>query len=165
MPYFALRENAINPETLRARTGPSALRKYKDLSFLKTPSTHGQDNDTFGIHEAQVSIVVHGTDQTRWVTYAFSDTEFQNLYHYDDEEDDDDDNDEEDQEGHMGVKPDPILSDQGSDVDAGTSINDPREYFLTAVDSRMKQILGEWTRLVRRIEKNFEQHVWLLLLS
>lgn len=108
-----------------------------------------------GIHEAQISLVICGTDEKRWIAYGFADTDFD-----DDGEmaDDDEDGEMEDENSSYD---DVFVADQIAEnggVDANHPIWNPREYFLRIVQIRMEQVLKEWTYLVRNIQISFKTY-------
>lgn len=120
-------------------------RPWKNVSFLyKTPDA--SDSGNHCLYDAHVSLTLCGSDHTRWVCYAFADTTFHTEDHNEDNEDE--------------IEEDPIASDsENYGLRADTPIWDPREYFLTTVNYRMRQILEEWACLVREVERRIEKHV------
>jgi hypothetical protein len=120
-----------------------------DLSFLKIPSDKPEDREAFYIHEAAISLVVCGSDNWRWVAYAFIDTNAIS----------DNDNLSEEVESHGDFRGDPIASEPGLEVNANDPIWDPREYFLMILEIRIRQVLREWQYLVRRVECSIKQYV------
>ena len=109
--------------------------------------TGEQAGYTHGIHEAQISLAICGSDDSRWVAYAFVDTEFAGVSR-------------DEYEDNFEINEDPIASDsRGREVEADSPIWDPREYFLRIVDIRMKQVLGEWTYLIRVVERSVKGYV------
>jgi hypothetical protein len=115
------------------------------LSFLKLQVPKSKDPiKKFGIHEAQISFVICGADNTRWVVYAFVDT------------DSDDEELEDEILSYREFHADP-LSD--GELDANCPIWDPREYFLRIVEIRMVQVLKEWKYLARTVERSIRKYV------
>jgi hypothetical protein len=96
------------------------------------------------------SVVICGSDESRWTAYAFVDTEFDGVSIDDEEVEDSDECNE-----------DPIASDRkGPEVDADKPIWDPREYFLRIIHLRMKrQILEEWRYIVGKVERGVKERV------
>jgi hypothetical protein len=99
--------------------------------------------------EAHISFVICGSDDDRWVAYAFDDTEF----------------DGEDLADKIspceGFHPDPFSSD--GEVDANFPIWNPREYFVMILDNRIAQAFKEWEGLVRAVERSIREYVCLCL--
>jgi len=107
-------------------------------------------NHVVKIHEAMTSIVVCGSDESRWTAYAFVDTEFSGAPVVGDEYED-----------SIELNEDPIASDRtGPELEADNPIWDPREYFLRIVDLRMKrQVLQEWRYIVGVVDRCVEDRV------
>lgn len=96
--------------------------------------------------EAQVSVLITGSDPWRWVAYCFVDTYFDqedgesaDAYHEDRDVDED---------TGIVVQPDPLTA---SEKDANLPISSPREYFLAVLRARIRLVKHEWHRLVRRL--------------
>jgi hypothetical protein len=95
----------------------------------------------FCIHESQFSLLICGTDHTRWTAYAFIDPHL------------DADPEETGYDGEDDVAVDPIANDKERQIiDANRPIWDPREYYLKIVDMRTTRVLNEWTRIVRKVK-------------
>ncbi|KAF2178428.1 hypothetical protein K469DRAFT_754507 [Zopfia rhizophila CBS 207.26] len=134
MPFCALRRG--RPEEY-FRDGVKPRRKWRDISFLA---------NGMGIHEAQISFTICGPAESRWVAYAFVDTDF--------------DEDKEmgaDEFDYTSMLADQIASD--GEVDANRPIFNPREYYLLIVSIRLKQVVKEWAGLVQIVEKGIEAHM------
>lgn len=147
LPYFALR--ASPPPKDRPPNGEKGRprRKWTDLSFLNIQSTpEFQHKGNYGIYEAQISVIVCGPDDWKWVAYAFVDTEF-----------DDGDDLEEEEFPYQGFHRDPIVSNDS--LDANFPIENPRLYFLRMLKTRTEQVLREWQYLVRRVECRIKEYV------
>jgi hypothetical protein len=88
------------------------------------------------------SFVIWGTDNHRWVAYAFADTEFNDeplgdkILPYD------------------GAHVDPI-----SETEAKFPIWDAREYFLKVFQLRISQVLEEWEGLVLPVKRSIDEYV------
>jgi hypothetical protein len=119
-------------------------RQWTDLTFLNIQPPRSQDQKQYGIHEAQISFVICGSDNRRWVGYGFVDTEFdrENLADHD--------------LSYVGKHEDPIAF---GELDANLPIWDPREYFLMVLQIRMAQVLKEWECLIRTVERSINQYV------
>ncbi|KAF2474684.1 uncharacterized protein BDR25DRAFT_311128 [Lindgomyces ingoldianus] len=154
LPYLALRQYHTPPNKEPTTRIHKTERGRMDVSFLNIPAIQGQVPCSYVIHEAQISIVACGSDNSRWVTYAFVDTEF------DDNPTDDDGIFEEEELDELNE--DPIADDgecsTGWVVDADKPIWDPREYFLLMVERRMTQIFREWIHLVRKVQRSVKRY-------
>ncbi|KAH8695758.1 hypothetical protein GQ44DRAFT_136561 [Phaeosphaeriaceae sp. PMI808] len=135
--------------------------KWTDLSFLDIACRINHIHGTYGIYQAQISFVICGSDCSRWTGYAFVDTGF-NAYccggenHADEEENDGDEEDDHDEEE---LNEDPVAFDGvGQNVGVTEPMFNPRHYFLNIVDFRMKQVLQEWTNLVRTVENSVDTY-------
>jgi hypothetical protein len=153
LPYLALRE--LSPATnssSQTAPGKAQTRHWKDLSFLNIKTERSPTQRKFGIYQARCSIVTCGSDNRRWVTYAFIDRDF-----------DGDDLEEEDCL-YDGIQQDPIASDCKLDeslelLDANLPHWDAREYFLAVFNIRMTKLLKEWENLVRWVERRINDYV------
>ncbi|OCK76055.1 hypothetical protein K432DRAFT_307225 [Lepidopterella palustris CBS 459.81] len=148
LPYFALRTSSPRTNRSQETVNSKSPRKWTDLSFLKIRTSKPQNERKYGIFDAQISIVICGSDELRWVAYAFADTEFDN------------ENLEDGDFSYEGPHEDPIASN-------GRLANDPlwnpREYFLTICNVRMVQVLKEWQYLVRILERSITEYVRLCI--
>lgn len=184
LPYLALREMTQHAEQYPANVwNRKPPRKLIDISFLNIPKR--QVDAKFIVHEAQISLVICGSDETRWVGYAFVDTDFnahdcscgyyeQSNRDQQEEESGDRNGREHEEEEDVGdedtdelqFNEDPIASDRrGNDVGTDHPIWNPREYFLRNVDFRMSQVLKEWIHLIRTVEASVEEWVGFLILT
>jgi hypothetical protein len=148
--YFALRASSPkDPSRILGHINPP--RQWTDLSFLRIQPPKSQDQREYGMHEAQISVVICGSDNWRWAGYAFIDTSFESedlgdgIFSYED------------------VHEDPIASN--SELHADLPIWDPREYFLTILEIRVTQVRKELEYLVRAVERSVKQNVCWLPLS
>ncbi|KAF2181077.1 hypothetical protein K469DRAFT_590492 [Zopfia rhizophila CBS 207.26] len=153
IPYFALRILPF-PAGHPQRTVPNKTppRQWTDLSFLNRQILNSQGKKQYGMYEAQISLVICGPDEKRWVGYAFVDRYFngEDL--------------EEDDFSYDGVQEDPIATDFEVDtnlpiIDANLPKWNPREYFLNIVEFRMAQVLKEWEGLVRKVQRSVRDYV------
>jgi hypothetical protein len=102
------------------------------------------------MHEAQSSLVIYGSDETRYTACAFSD-------HYFDVEDLLDE-----VFSYDGIQEDPIAWNTEIDgmlPDANKPIWNPREYFMRMLEIRISHVGQEWTYLIRHVERCINQHV------
>jgi hypothetical protein len=109
------------------------------------PTPKSLDQRKYGMLEAHFSFVICGSDEARWVGWAFDNTEF----------------DGEDLLDRIspcpGFHADPIASD--GETDAELPIWNPREYFLMIIESRIAQAQEEWEGLVIPVERSIRAYV------
>jgi hypothetical protein len=130
------------------RTSPPSndnpLSEWTDLAFLEMQDPKPLDQRRHGMLEAQFSFVICGCDETRWVAWAFDDTQF----------------DGEDLSDRISpckdVHQDPIADD---DTDPELPIWSPREYFLNVVERRIARAAMEWEETVRPVERSIREYV------
>jgi hypothetical protein len=96
-----------------------------------------QGQEKYGIRETQISCVISGSDDWRWVSYAFVDADFDG-----------------DEFGDLHW--DPIAA---GNIDANMPIWKPREYFLKVFEIRIIQVRREWDFLVRKVELSIDRYV------
>ncbi|KAH7156087.1 hypothetical protein EDB81DRAFT_684310 [Dactylonectria macrodidyma] len=147
LPFYALRTTLAHdpPRDLRARGDQSTLRKVLDLSFLSRRSV-GSLHPTY-IHnlcEAQISVLVTGSDSWRWVAYCFVDTYYEHIDKRESVEEYCEEH-ETDTDSHATFRPDPLAAGKR---DANMPVLTPREYFLIVLESRLQQVKDEWHVLV-----------------
>ncbi|KAH7355822.1 hypothetical protein BKA66DRAFT_539677 [Pyrenochaeta sp. MPI-SDFR-AT-0127] len=138
LPYFAWRRTQSPPK----ETTVNPHREWIDLSFLAHVLLDPGDETFLGIHPAQVSVVLCGTSETRYMVHCFEDTRF-----------DEDRDMGQDEFSDTGFQADQIAKGK---TDANIPIWNPREYFLHVLLIRINQIRDEWTRVVRNIESAFQ---------
>ena len=121
------------------------LRRVRDVSFLNWDDPSLSEY----LYEAQISCMVAGSDESRWVAYGFVDTYF--------------DPDEARKTVHsyyqnnisgQGV-PDPFTN--GKTLADG-KIQNPREYFLEVWRHRMTQVKNEWTLVVDKLKDSIGKY-------
>lgn len=98
--------------------------------------------------EAHFSLVICGSNESRWVAYALDNTELYSDELYD----------------RIfpceGFHPDPIGSClNNNEIDADCPIWNPREYFLLAVANRITRAADEWDALLWDIERKIKEYV------
>jgi hypothetical protein len=106
----------------------------------------GDDSQVQHICSRQLSMVICGTQESRWTAFAFTD---------DDEAVDEDFNRE---QAESSVIDRMILPNV---IDTDRSILDVRKYFLRATQSRMTRIAVEWEHLIHTMEEGLNQMVCL----
>jgi hypothetical protein len=142
IPYFALRRS--RPEQDLSERRKRNHRGWMNISFL---DVHGQTSETLGtlgIHQAQISVTLCGTDNSRWVAYCFEDRYFE---------------DAEVAEGEQTVIHQEDRIARG-EFGAEDTIWDPREYYFRVLLIRMRQVQKEWVELVRLIELGIKDRSW-----
>jgi hypothetical protein len=97
--------------------------------------------------ETHISVVINGSDHSRWDAWAFVD----------------DDEDELDREAlfEYGLYLDPIASCDSNLLvrDANLPIWDAKDYFLTILEGRIATVLKWWEYLVQAIEHSIKEYV------
>jgi hypothetical protein len=119
-------------------------RQWTDLSFLKVDTLRSQDQESreiWGIHEAQISCVVAGSDDWRWVGYGFVDTEIDGFL--------------------TDLSKDDLGLDQiaAGNLEANIPIFKPRDYWLKVFEIRIEQVRKEWEYLIYKVERSVNQYV------
>lgn len=138
-PYFALKEGPPKQES-----DPKAPKKWIDLSFLETDESHG--GTTYGLYQAQFSVVIYGMNETRWTAYAFENNHFDERFENDLEEE---------EYSSLDFQEDPIAGE----LDANMPITNPRVYFLRIFRARISQILQFWGDVIGHIDDRVRDHV------
>jgi hypothetical protein len=136
-------------------------RGWADLSFLDLWNT--DSGEVCGIHEAQVSVVIHGFTDTRWSAVMFVDGDHPNTGGFESFKDKQDSNsnsnsnsDNEDGRGFLDSSFD-VDTFQGDPLtnfrcNANEPIEDPRAYFLQILKHQLRIILKEWESLISFVE-------------
>jgi hypothetical protein len=143
LPFFLLRKS-MQPEEFVGKVNTKPQRGWTDLSFLKIDTSDCQDQEpkeAWGIHEAQISCVVTGSDDRRWVGYSFVDTEIDGFL-TDLSKDD--------------LSFDPIAA---LELEASIPIWRPRDYWLKVFEIRIEQVRKEWEYLIHKVEFSVKQYV------
>lgn len=150
LPYYVWRESPKAHEDHRLHANRRPLRQSQNVSFLDRTSS---ETPSF-LYEAQVSCLVSGTDESRWVAYVFVD----NYFEVDGEGKETVSSYHEDSLGEDGERMDPLTY--------GTCPVDrpdwnPRKYFLVVFRVRLNQINCEWQQLVAKIKGSVRAYVSL----
>ena len=114
----------------------------------------------------QFSLAICGSDNRRWIAYAFDDTDDDNedLTSKDVSPEGVLDLDASDDEQAKLLNWDPIRGEhEPAILDADEPIWDPREYFLMGMKVGIVKPLDSWKYLVRSLERDIEQYVCLPL--
>ena len=148
LPFFILDKSLPRKEPLgKAYKRPQ--RRWTDLSFLKLERYESQreiqePGEVWGIQEAQISCVVTGTDNWRWIAYGFIDAEID------------------------GVLADSTFEDLSFDLvaagklEVNTPIRSPQEYWIKVFEIRIDYVRKQWLYLERLLERSVDQYVQCL---
>ena len=143
LPFFLLRKSKP-PEASVGKLNSKPQRRWTDLSFLKIDNSdlqHQEPKEVWGIHEAQTSCVVTGSDDWRWVGYGFVDTEIDGFLN--------------------DLSEDDLSFDQiaPGKLEANKPIWRPRDYWLKVFEIRIEQVRKEWEYLIHKVEISVNQYV------
>ncbi|KAF2092666.1 hypothetical protein NA57DRAFT_62192 [Rhizodiscina lignyota] len=144
-PFYTLRFQS----PLEAPGRKSPPRKWRDLSFLHMRPRKSQDDGHYVLHETQFSFTICGTDNSRWIAYAFDDTKVDDtdLRHGLSLTSD-----------GVDIPCDPTAWNEFNDcLESNQPIWNPREYFLTIMNSRITQVLKEWEDIMARVERSLRE--------
>jgi hypothetical protein len=138
---------------------PGPVRATKDArriygkrlrkSSLLPLQSESRDQEDLYYHEAQISSLSWGPDETFWSEIFLVDTYFgseKKLETYLNTP----------RDGSPGDGSDPPLGGQGS---MEIPVFDPREYFLMKIDRRIEQVATEYRALVETFNKRMEEYV------
>jgi hypothetical protein len=155
LPYYVWRDskNKCACEDPRRDENARPLRKTRDVSFLDWTNTRPSSF----LYEAQISCLVAGTDESRWIAYGFVDTYFEavdegkeTVQSYDEDGQDEDDE---------GMCADPLTYGTCA---ADKPIWNPREYFLVVLQTRLRQVKSEWQNVVAKMQGSVREYVSLI---
>ncbi|KAH6138817.1 hypothetical protein HBI55_126120 [Parastagonospora nodorum] len=134
LPHFVLRRKKQSSKKYTAKL----QRARTDLSFLAQVSQSSFSQEPLELVQAQISVVLCGTSETRYTAYCFEDN----------------DHDEDREMGDYEFSEDGFQADQitRGEINANEPIWNPREYFLVTLLEKFKQVVGEWARVVQVIE-------------
>lgn len=147
IPFYVWRVSERAWEDHRLDSNANRLRQCRDVSFLDWKSS-GPSNF---LYEAQMSCLVAGEDDSRWVAYGFFDTYFDAVgeaketveaYH-----------DDAIKEG--GMNADPLTYGV---IDAEMTVRTPREYFLSCFRIRIAQVKREWMQVDAKIRQSIRDY-------
>jgi hypothetical protein len=134
LPCFLLRKSKPPRSGIKINSKPP--RQWTQLSFLNLETSKSQSQlpgEVWGIHEAEISYVVTGPDDWRWIGYAFVDTELDGLL--------------------------TDLSEMDLSFDRATAgetqarfpLWRPRDHWVKVLDVRIEQVRQEWEYLVYKL--------------
>jgi hypothetical protein len=158
LPFFALRKTP-QPDDSPLKARRKHLREPKDLYFLKGDNMSPEAQENYRLYPAQISCVVHGSDEWQWVVYAFVDTEHKEVEDWIDGGDDRDN--WPDVEFSKGIIEDPIACGQHAPL----PIWQPRQYFLKVFEIRIKEVRQEWDQVVHKLVVDTSIYVCILALN
>jgi hypothetical protein len=118
---------------------------WMNIDFLDTKNTDDRPDSICGVYQAQISLTICGTDNSRWTAYCLEDRYFDEDGEIGEDEQTDDHQSDQIARGTFGAE----------DV-----IRDPREYFIRVFLVRMCQVHTERVDLVRRIVSGIQDHSW-----
>ncbi|KAF2493443.1 kinase-like protein [Lophium mytilinum] len=138
IPFFVL--TTCPMPTPCDRTIPAG--QWVDISFLNGQTLNPVPGPKT-IYKSRFSLMICGSDNQRWIAYAFEDR------------DSEDEAIEEDDCSYEVIQEDSIIADG---TDANLPIWDPREYFLLTVERRGKNILEKWETLISAVESRINDY-------
>lgn len=140
LPFFVLKSSKTRRGDHRRYSDGTPLRRSHNVSFINGPTSTSSE----WLHEAQISCLVTGSDESRWVAHLWVD-----AYYFDPNDEDEEDVLEyvTDALEDSGMHPDPLLY---GTADANKPTWDPRIYFLSAFAPRLAQVRREWERVVMK---------------
>lgn len=143
LPFFILKKSAPL-ETYQGGASVRPRRQWIDLSFLKLDkfqSNSPKPMEVWGIQEAQITCVVAGSDQWRWVGYGFVDAEIDGILADSADED--------------------LFHDQiaAGELEARFPIWTPREYWLCIFKIRSEYVRNQWDYVTHMLELGINQYV------
>lgn len=151
MPYYVLGRSEMVSRDTRRKSDGNPLRQSRKLDFLSRSLDASKDSNPtdqhYWLHEAQISIVVTGVNNWVWTAYGFVDTYFGSKGTVEDYDK---------LKGRHWEREDPLSAGR---LNGGEPIWTPREYFLRVVQSRIREVLKEWKRIVRTVTEEVEGYV------
>ena len=134
LPYYALRQDVA------LQSDPRGLRR----SGYFIPSPEGPQKHEY-LYEAQVSLLLTGVDEWFWTAYCCAETYFgseESIQYYSDNQ------------------LDALTGGEKSMLDP---VWNPREYFLSILTRRLKQVTKEWSNIVETLQDRLRLHVSAIL--
>jgi len=118
---------------------------------LMTRDNNGSESqESYRLHRAQISFVIHGFDEWTWTAWEFEDTDHE-LQESDDVAAEAGVGDDE-----AVLIEDPIACGL---LDANDPIWRPREYFTKILEIRIKKVREEWDALVHMLQHDRNENV------
>lgn len=140
LPFFIFRKSTP-PDELHDKAKKMPDRGWTDASFLKLDIQPSEPNEVWSLQEAQISCVITGTDNWRWIGYGFVDAEVDGLLA--DSSDID------------------LTFDQigAGEIDASFPIWGPRDYWIRVFEIRSTQVRKEYEYLLHKLECAVNKYV------
>jgi hypothetical protein len=142
LPFFILSQSTPPDPPVKCKSQPP--REWTDLSFLELQTLKPQSSvpgEVWGLHAAHISYVVTGSDDWRFVGYAFVDQEADGLLTDKSEED-------------LGF--DQIAA---GEIEARFSLCRPRDHWVLVFEVRAEQVRRAWEYLIYKLEIGVSQYV------
>lgn len=142
---------AGSPENKKASRSPNNI--LPDISFLNLGNIDSQVTK-YSLEADQFTFTVVGWDHWKWSAYAFAQSEKPI-------------DDAEEEEEH-DLDPDDALdaisggADDGHPLQADQPFWNPRKYWLVIVEKYVKQVTGEWCKLMQLSEASFIHFVRII---
>lgn len=130
LPYYALRQGDV------LRADPRGLRR----SGYLIPNDKGSPESQY-LYEAQLSLMVTGVDEWFWTAYFCAETHFgseESIQYY-----------------HKNQ----LDALTGGEKSIRYPVWNPREYFLSILSRRLKQVAKEWSNIVESLEDRLRVQV------
>ena len=144
LPYYAWRVSPGPRLDSRLDSSGKPLRHVRDVSILDF-----EGRSSF-LYEAQISCVISGFDERRWVAYGFVDSYF----------------DGEDGENARNCDgQDPFGYAYAATGDPPNPPESARDFFLYVLEIRAKQIGQEWEMVFNNVHKGFRKYAKVRALS
>ncbi|KAF2252341.1 hypothetical protein BU26DRAFT_255701 [Trematosphaeria pertusa] len=131
----------MNSPEMRSSIARSIRKRGStDLSFL--------DMGSYELYEMHFSLTIVGRDESRWDAYAFEHREPDDEFGQTIDE--------------LAEDPDIMMEDpvigsvEEESCDANHPIWSPRNYYIRVTEMRSKQVLKEWTHLIRKLERTIK---------
>jgi hypothetical protein len=148
IPFYVWRMSDKAREDHRLDANASRLRQSQNVSFLNWKSSSSSNF----LYEAQISCLVAGPDELRWVAYCFVDNYFDDA----DEAKETVESYHEDSLGDEGMYVDPFTFGVNG---AEKGIEMAREYFLSVFQIRINQVKREWEQVVAKVRESVREYV------
>lgn len=134
----------MNSPEMRSSIARSIRKRGStDLSFL--------DMGSYELYEMHFSLTIVGRDESRWDAYAFEHREPDDEFGQTIDE--------------LAEDPDIMMEDpvigsvEEESCDANHPIWSPRNYYIRVTEMRSKQVLKEWTHLIRKLERTIKVRI------
>ena len=145
LPFFILSRSPPPLEEL-GKVNIKPRRRWTDLSFLNLDNLDSKaeglaTGEIWGIQDAQISFVIIGYDDWRWVGYGFVDSEVDGILAQATEQD---------------LQFDQIAAGK---LDSNLPFQKPRDYWIKILEIRILYVKRKWDYLVHKLELGVSQYV------